>query len=151
VIKAIHGVTGKDSNSMAHPRNTGMWLNIVKAGMSLIPLNLNLDKLFTRVVGNGVHTNFWVDRWVGTTSLNCLFPDLYILESDKSCSIVDQYCYNTNNGASWEWSWFDNNLVLRLSDRILELQSIASNITLSNSLDHRKWEGIPRVFLQLNQ
>ena len=100
VINVIHGVTRNDSNSMVHHRHIGVWLNTVKAGMSIIPFNLNLDVLFSRMLGNGVHTIFWVERCVGSTSLICLFPYLYILESDKSCSIVDRWHHCPNNGVN---------------------------------------------------
>ena len=30
VVKAIHGVTGRDSNSFANRRRAGVWLNIAK-------------------------------------------------------------------------------------------------------------------------
>ncbi|GJV94416.1 RNA-directed DNA polymerase, eukaryota [Tanacetum coccineum] len=41
-------------------------------------------------VGNGLHTSFWNDFWIGDSQLKYLFPRLYALESIKESSVVDK-------------------------------------------------------------
>ncbi|KAL8524930.1 hypothetical protein ACS0TY_014520 [Phlomoides rotata] len=43
------------------------------------------------IVGNGKHTKFWTDNWIGGSNLKTLFPRLCRLDTDPYCSVADRY------------------------------------------------------------
>ncbi|GKB06125.1 RNA-directed DNA polymerase, eukaryota [Tanacetum coccineum] len=51
---------------------------------------LNRGLLAKIRIGNGVHTCFWKDFWIGDTRLQGMFPRLYALESYKDISVADK-------------------------------------------------------------
>jgi len=137
VVKAIHGVTGRDSNSFANRRRAGVSLNIAKTGASLSSLNIYLDDFFTRDIGNGVGSMFLYDRWLGSTPLNRLFPGLYELESNKSCSVIDRISPGLNNLAILGGDW-PNIPSLELREQLLVLENLISHVIITNEVDSWK-------------
>ncbi|KAJ9555174.1 hypothetical protein OSB04_009788 [Centaurea solstitialis] len=143
VIKATHGLSGCESSVLAKPRCAGTRLNIVKTGSSLSSLNLNLDDFLSRKIRNGIETKFWSDRWIGNSPLKFLFPELFDLERDKSCSIAMRFSHSTNETAAWTWSWSNNSDAERLSDKVEELEHMLKNVVLMEGDDKWSWEGDP--------
>ncbi|KAK1416072.1 hypothetical protein QVD17_31860 [Tagetes erecta] len=41
-------------------------------------------------VGSSESISFWLDKWIGTVSLKELFPDLFKLEKEKRCTVVER-------------------------------------------------------------
>ena len=58
IIKSFHGITGRDPNSIASSKKSGVWLNIVRLGEVIHDLSLNIEELFIRSVGKGDNTFF---------------------------------------------------------------------------------------------
>nr|GFB88756.1 RNA-directed DNA polymerase, eukaryota, reverse transcriptase zinc-binding domain protein [Tanacetum cinerariifolium] len=42
----------------------------------------------TTLCGNGMHTRFWSDVWLGDQQLRYMFPRIYALEENKECSVA---------------------------------------------------------------
>ncbi|KAJ9540046.1 hypothetical protein OSB04_026552 [Centaurea solstitialis] len=143
VIKAIHGVSGRDASSLANSRKSGVWLNIAKAGESLSSINLDLDDLFTRKVGDGNDIFFWSDRWLSDVPLKCMFPDLFELEVNKNCTIAMRFSHRDGDGITWNWAWSDDSLIGRLSSQIHQLEDILKHVELVPVEDGWRWEGDP--------
>ncbi|GKE26031.1 RNA-directed DNA polymerase, eukaryota [Tanacetum coccineum] len=57
------------------------------SSLSLL-LVLIFFRLWEKKVGNGEETSFWDEDWTTDSSLKHMFPRLYLLELDKSCSVV---------------------------------------------------------------
>ncbi|KAJ9548692.1 hypothetical protein OSB04_021235 [Centaurea solstitialis] len=128
----------------------GVWLNIVKNGVALQRINLNLEDLFTRVVGKGDKTMFWTDRWLGSSPLCSRFPDLYRLERNKSCTIANRRVLEGSGNYTWNWSWSNLAEAARLGERIQELQSLVLSLTLTEKEDSWRWEGDPSGIFSVN-
>jgi hypothetical protein len=42
-----------------------------------------------KILGNGVNTSFWCDRWVGDLSLKDRFPRLFSISTQKLASVAE--------------------------------------------------------------
>ncbi|KAL8509574.1 hypothetical protein ACS0TY_016699 [Phlomoides rotata] len=93
------------------------WFSLVKfVGSS----NWFFDN-FSRKIGNGKCTRFWFDKWIGGTSPKDMFPRLYYIDKDPSCSVADRFsssdnCWNfkgewRRNLYSWEVEQLEELLV----------------------------------------
>ncbi|GJW97082.1 RNA-directed DNA polymerase, eukaryota [Tanacetum coccineum] len=94
-------------------------------------------------IGNGVHTCFWKDFWIGDTRLQGMFPRLYALESYKDISVADKiraplytsFRRDVRGGAE--------------ASQLAHLSALLATVTLSQSED--RWtcdlngEGVFRV------
>ena len=57
-----------------------------------------------RVVGDGRHTFFWYDKWLGNTSLRFKYPRLFELAEDKNCKVVEMERLGwAVDGRAWVW------------------------------------------------
>ena len=100
-IYGIHGGLGLE----AQPRSmSSPWNSIIGLRKSLLCLNINLDSIFVRKVGNGASFKFWEETWHGDTSFKDIYPRLYALESSKSCNINER-CSNSNGPLTRSWAW----------------------------------------------
>nr|GEU94942.1 hypothetical protein [Tanacetum cinerariifolium] len=64
------------------------WLSIVREIQSLKDRGVDLVSHCRINVGNGLHTSFWKDVWIGDTPLYVLFPRSFALDSNKDCSVA---------------------------------------------------------------
>ncbi|KAJ9564338.1 hypothetical protein OSB04_000304 [Centaurea solstitialis] len=124
VIQSIQGISGRDSKSILSSKKPGVWLNIVRNGAALQRFNLNIEDFFTREVGKGDKTKFWTDRWLGSTPLCSMFPDLYELDNDKSCSIASRCTLGAGGFYTWNWSRINTTETDGLQEKLEELQSL---------------------------
>ena len=106
-IQSIHGISHRNPSSIANSKKSGTWLSIVKNGAALQHLNLNVEELFSPLIGKGDNTTFWSDRWNGTTPLKLLFPDLFAIETNKNCVVADRMGQSINGRVNWIPSWSD--------------------------------------------
>ena len=53
-------------------------------------------------IGNGRHTNFWWDIWVGDSKLKDCFPTLFRIAAQKSASVADLWRRQGDGGGCWE-------------------------------------------------
>lgn len=58
VVRSIHGITGRDPDSISRSKKAGVWLNIVKVGAIIQNLNINFDDFISRKIGKGDNTLF---------------------------------------------------------------------------------------------
>ncbi|GJZ96059.1 RNA-directed DNA polymerase, eukaryota, partial [Tanacetum coccineum] len=84
VISAIHGPNIQKLSSF----NSSIWNNILKEVNILKGRGVDLISHCKRRVGNGMHTRFWSDVWLGDQQLRYMFPRIYALEENKECSIA---------------------------------------------------------------
>ncbi|GJZ61711.1 RNA-directed DNA polymerase, eukaryota [Tanacetum coccineum] len=84
VISAIHGPNIQKLSSF----NSSIWNNILKEVNILKGRGVDLISHCKRRVGNGMHTRFWSDVWLGDQQLRYMFPRIYALEENKECSVA---------------------------------------------------------------
>ncbi|KAJ9565851.1 hypothetical protein OSB04_001817 [Centaurea solstitialis] len=104
VIDAIHDVHGCSSYS-GHTSNRGSpWLNIVNIEKVVAKANLSLNSLFTKSIGNGFNTHFWLDSWCDSSPLVERFPRLTALDADRNCKVADRVTAAVHR-LVFHWNW----------------------------------------------
>ncbi|GJU21078.1 RNA-directed DNA polymerase, eukaryota [Tanacetum coccineum] len=68
--------------------NSSIWNNILKEVNILKGRGVDLISHCKRRVGNGMHTRFWSNVWLGDQQLRYMFPRIYALEENKECSVA---------------------------------------------------------------
>ncbi|PWA89944.1 cytochrome P450 [Artemisia annua] len=69
---------------------SGPWYQIARLKEDLIPNGINLSDLFSKKIGNGESTKFWLDKWMGGSPLNELYPRLFRLDLNQHCLVRDR-------------------------------------------------------------
>ncbi|KAL8547686.1 hypothetical protein ACS0TY_007127 [Phlomoides rotata] len=46
---------------------------------------------FSRIVGNGIDTKFWLDKWIGGECLKNIFPRPFAIDTNPLCSVADKF------------------------------------------------------------
>ena len=80
---------------------------------------------------------------MGNTPLKCLFPELFAVEIDKSCSIESRFSHSINGIATWRWSWSNANEAERMASKVGELENLLKHVVLRDGDDSWNWEGDP--------
>nr|GEY51299.1 RNA-directed DNA polymerase, eukaryota, reverse transcriptase zinc-binding domain protein [Tanacetum cinerariifolium] len=57
---------------------------------SLKRKGIDLFSLCTRKIGNSDDSSFWKDMWYGEQPLKAMFPRIFLLDTDKNCSIASR-------------------------------------------------------------
>ncbi|KAJ0954636.1 hypothetical protein HanRHA438_Chr00c11g0848561 [Helianthus annuus] len=63
-----------------------------------------IHKFIKDKVGNEKETNFWIDSLLKDIPLKEAWPDLFRLESDKLCKVVD-CAIKSLQEITWVWRW----------------------------------------------
>ncbi|GKD42953.1 RNA-directed DNA polymerase, eukaryota [Tanacetum coccineum] len=87
VIYAIHGPDLQVRSSA--PRS--LWCAIIRENQNLKNKGVDLISFCKKKVGNGIHTKFWHDVWIGDQKLSCVFPRLFALDEDKDCNVASKF------------------------------------------------------------
>nr|GEV44233.1 RNA-directed DNA polymerase, eukaryota [Tanacetum cinerariifolium] len=93
LILSIHG----SEMSTKSPLRYSTWLSIVREIQSLKDRGVDLVSHCRINVGNGLHTSFWKDVWIGDTPLYVLFPRIFALDSNKDCSVAMKLLSSTTS------------------------------------------------------
>ncbi|MFS7935032.1 hypothetical protein Hanom_Chr05g00398661 [Helianthus anomalus] len=120
-IMAIHRIDNYADDVKANRVGIGPWAHFLKAERDLSDLGVNVRDFFARSVGVGDHTRFWRDAWFGKSPLSSLFPDLYVLEKNKSCLFIDRVTRDSSGSAHVSWNWKKRNLSAREKDEVDDL------------------------------
>jgi hypothetical protein len=138
VIRSKYGdeVVGKvDWSEGGKPWFSSLWWK------NLCSIGHNLDyNWFARSVniklGNGVNTSFWLDIWIGNSSLKDLFPRLYSISNKKEAIVAD--LWGMAEGVKWNMVWRR-----RLFDweqtHVEELMTVLQPIVLTAQEDKWSW------------
>ncbi|GJS96704.1 RNA-directed DNA polymerase, eukaryota [Tanacetum coccineum] len=86
VIFSIHG----SNLSSVDAFHTSLWKSIVREVFSLNSQGIDLLSHCRIRVGNGYHTRFWKDKWIGDNQLCHIFPRVYALETAKESSVAEK-------------------------------------------------------------
>ncbi|GJT24878.1 hypothetical protein Tco_0894815 [Tanacetum coccineum] len=84
LISAIHGSNITDL-STAYPST---WNSIIKEFNYLKVQGVDVFSHCKIRIGNGLHTWFWKDFWIGDCTLSGLFPRLFALDTEKDISVA---------------------------------------------------------------
>ncbi|KAF5793118.1 putative RNA-directed DNA polymerase [Helianthus annuus] len=102
VIKAIHeGIRGKSPIPLKGSIG-GVWKNIVNMGRKSSHQHIDVQNKLTLKLGCGNNVYFWLDKWLGNFTLRARYPNLFMRESNKHCSVKQRYTI-TNEKVEWLW------------------------------------------------
>ncbi|XP_022023738.1 uncharacterized protein LOC110924000 [Helianthus annuus] len=90
-------------------------------------------------LGRGDKSLFWLDRWAGNRPLNELFPNLYAIESEKRCRVLDRYKLNQGN---IEWFWGSSNDLSTdaVKEEWAECLALVSRVSIRQTPDVWRWK-----------
>ncbi|GJW84873.1 hypothetical protein Tco_0158018 [Tanacetum coccineum] len=135
VIKNIHGADGDIGFSRPVYSSYSPWTSIVHSISKLHAKGIDLLALCSRSVGNGLSIRFWNETWCGVRPFKDLFPRIYALEENKSCTVAQRLIID-------DWS----SVLRRLprggaeSSQFHDLMEAVRQVTLSSSNDKWKWD-----------
>ncbi|GJU43178.1 retrotransposon protein, putative, ty1-copia subclass [Tanacetum coccineum] len=133
------------TKALAFPKHSELTRNIGLLPASSFILSKSLIKEFNYLkvqgvdvfshckirIGNGLHTRFWKDLWIGDCTLSGLFPRLFALDTEKDISVAGKL-------QSPLVSSFRRNVRGGIEEQQLEyLVALLDSVILSNSND--KW------------
>ncbi|GKB37082.1 hypothetical protein Tco_0882024, partial [Tanacetum coccineum] len=125
LISAIHGSSITDL-STAYPST---WNSIIKEFNYLKVQGVDVFSHCKIRIGNGLHTRFWKDLWIGDCTLSGLFPRLFALDTVKDISVACKL-------QSPLVSSFRRNVRGGIEEQQLEhLVALLDSVILSNSND----------------
>ncbi|GKC33112.1 RNA-directed DNA polymerase, eukaryota, reverse transcriptase zinc-binding domain protein [Tanacetum coccineum] len=102
VIISIHGQKGGLFSRILPTVSNSHWNAINTLQKPLSEININLQSIFVKRVGDGMSTLFWKDVWIGETPLFDRFPRLFALESLQDCRVSDR-CSLGPFTRNWAW------------------------------------------------
>ncbi|GAU29855.1 hypothetical protein TSUD_379450 [Trifolium subterraneum] len=89
--------------------------------------------LFFKRIGNGGDTRFWHDTWVGAQPLKEVFPRLFLISSQKECSVLEVGRWVSE---VWEWNCKWRRSLFVWEEELADmLDTILTPIQLSHSND----------------
>lgn len=84
------------------PNKGGPWRNICRTIFSHDTAKSFLKDKIRKAVGNGEHTKFWLECWIGSSPLKVCFPRLFSIASNQNASIASLGLWD---GLTWTWSF----------------------------------------------
>ena len=96
----------------------------------------------SRKVGDGLHTFFWYDRWVGDVPLRKRFPRLFDLSSNKLATVEEMFtlCWS-DGGEAWRWKC---RLWAWEEDMVVECRLLLDGFVLYSDISDR-WHCDPDI------
>ncbi|GJZ21244.1 putative RNA-directed DNA polymerase, eukaryota, reverse transcriptase zinc-binding domain protein [Tanacetum coccineum] len=89
-IHSLHGPFGGLHDSSSIRTKSGPWYQIARLKEDLIPNGINLSGLFSKKIGNGESTKFWLDKWMGGSPLSESYPRLFRLDLNQYFLVCDR-------------------------------------------------------------
>jgi mannosylglycoprotein endo-beta-mannosidase len=96
-----------------------------------------LEDVIVRRLGNGMHTQFWKDVWIGDSPLCIRFPRLYSISLQKN-EYVEVLLEVDGERRRWNFLW-RRNLFQWEVDKVGHLEAFLVNVRLSQEIDEWKW------------
>ncbi|XP_071719342.1 uncharacterized protein [Rutidosis leptorrhynchoides] len=117
---------------------SGVWPNIVRAGISIDKIWLQFGRSFIKQIGDGNHTEFWDDPWLIDGPLKHRFKRLFHLEADQRATVRSRITWN-NNGVRCYWQW-NRDLIGQARDELQSLTDLLfSYVKQDRTLDVWYW------------
>ncbi|XP_071695791.1 uncharacterized protein [Rutidosis leptorrhynchoides] len=92
VITPIYGSGGmlSSSGSLRPQSMSGIWGNMVRAGIEVDKKINGFCNSFESVIGDGASTSFWTDPWLIDATLKDMFKRLFHLDADANETVQDR-------------------------------------------------------------
>ncbi|KAD7478755.1 hypothetical protein E3N88_01891 [Mikania micrantha] len=114
------------------------WKAICKNSRDLTMAGVDICKAIIGVPGRGTDILFWFDNWVGEEPLRNRFPELFLIEMSKGCSIFDRV--QVNNGLiSLKFQWSSDALTVLEQQQVVMLSNLIEPMQFSFGKDKWRW------------
>ncbi|GJZ50001.1 hypothetical protein Tco_0604191 [Tanacetum coccineum] len=134
VVINIHVPLGGIFEDLSCCSNMGPWRSILKLFNNIKENGIDLLSMCSRKIENGESTRFWKDTWCRNQTLSLKFPRIYLLDSNKDCSVANWIPLNDwasvlrrNPRSGAELTQFEN------------LQAATRDVDLSDKCDSWTW------------
>ncbi|KAJ0909846.1 putative reverse transcriptase zinc-binding domain-containing protein [Helianthus annuus] len=97
-----------------------------------------IHNLIKGVLGNGKSIRFWIDRWIGDQPLMTKWPNLFAIESIKSCSVRDRISV-VGGSAQWNWCWLCSPVSDLQVAELADSQNVLKDVVVSDEKDRWIW------------
>ncbi|KAJ0445361.1 putative reverse transcriptase zinc-binding domain-containing protein [Helianthus annuus] len=118
---------------------SGVWKTIVGLEKNLLQKHICLENLIEGKVGKGEDVRMWLDTWVGNEPLKSTFPDLYMLEKERTVKVKD-YIDIVNANVTWKWRWKKQTMSNKEEDDLKKLVTLLQQMYLSGDWDRWTWK-----------
>nr|KYP43727.1 hypothetical protein KK1_034807 [Cajanus cajan] len=132
-ISSLYGVTLHLPNGSG-VKGSRWWVDLSTIEDGNLVSNEWLPSNCYKVIGNGVYTKFWLDKWVGHGILTHRFSRLYQITINKNGSIAEM--------SKWEWKWSWRRRLLVWEQQLLNTLVNFINRTKFIVSDEDKWSWI---------
>ncbi|PWA72534.1 RNA-directed DNA polymerase, eukaryota, Nucleotide-binding alpha-beta plait domain protein [Artemisia annua] len=119
-------------------QSSGPWSKIVKAAYATQVQGTRFINMIRGMLGDGTDIRFWLDTWISDMPLRDLFPNLFRLERNKWCKVVDRIGNDNDAGlVQWEWKRYPS------SDdetrELIECFRLVTAVRLQHRRDSWRW------------
>ena len=129
VIMALYGDQGNLGCCNEAHKRYGTWDNIASISLEADKVNLPLNSLFSKSLGNGSDTKFWMEPWCDNIPLEVRFPRLAALDLERQRSVADRLS-NFERGTEFVWRWRRVLREGRETRQLLEMQKLCEKVVL---------------------
>lgn len=138
VIEAIHVSNRRWDMVPWNKQSSGPWSKIVKAAYATQVQGTRFINMIRGMLGDGTDIRFWLDSWISDMPLRDLFPNLFRLERNKWCKVVDRIGNDNDAGlVQWEWKRYPS------SDdetrELIECFRLVTSVRLQHRRDSWRW------------
>ncbi|KAJ0921865.1 putative reverse transcriptase zinc-binding domain-containing protein [Helianthus annuus] len=138
----------------------GPWKGIMSIKPCLLGAGIDLSRAISAVPVNGESIQFWLDAWADPQPLYAKFPNLFKVESNKTCRLADRMCVG-EFGPVFLWAWTQPDFDDVCQSQLLQLISLVSGLNMGLDRDLWKWQyasdgvfcvaGIKKVLSSVNR
>ncbi|XP_035835670.1 uncharacterized protein LOC118483957 [Helianthus annuus] len=100
---------------------------------------IKVQERLTPIIGRGDKISFWLDNWAAEVPLRVLFPNLFAIETEKQCKVMDRYTYNQGKAV---WFWGSNHTISSndLAIEWGECLSLIEKVNIQLKDDNWQWK-----------
>ncbi|KAJ9536970.1 hypothetical protein OSB04_029703 [Centaurea solstitialis] len=138
VIIALHGAYAKLGGARNALSSKGTWGAIAAINKDLEDLNIPLQNLFQRQLGDGSDVSFWNESWCCQETFADRWPRLVALEANPNCSVADR-CERSSNGVIFHGQWRREIRDGREALEVRELEDACKNVQLGSGDSKWSW------------
>ncbi|KAK1409939.1 hypothetical protein QVD17_36470 [Tagetes erecta] len=140
VIKAIHFQPRRYVDIPVNKNVCGAWKDMISVDKELLKENICMNNFLTASVGSGETISFWLDSWIGGGEpLKIKFPDLFLNEKHKRCTVADRLSSQQNSGQR-KWEWKRRPVTGVLDAQFQQLLTLISDCHPGAGTDLWRWE-----------
>lgn len=86
----IHNLKNKPAERLSKKTIPSVWNNIAGVIKELEKTGISFQDILRKQVKDGGDTLFWMDAWCDKEPLRKRFPELFQMESRKSCTVKER-------------------------------------------------------------